>query len=500
MRRRAPAVPPAGVSSPIKVLFVVSEAEPFAKTGGLADVAAALPKALAALGHDVRLVLPLYRQVDRTRHGVRPTDMRVAVPMGRTVREGRVWEAVLPGSRVRTYLIDQAAFFDRSGLYQEDGRDYADNLERFSFFSQATLQLLGRLRWQPEILHCHDWQAALACAHLAWGPPSSDARFARMRTVLTVHNLAYQGLFPKSQWPLTGLPDGAFDIDGLEFHQQGSCLKGGLVSAARLTTVSPTYAREAQTEKFGCGLDGLLRLRARELTGILNGIDTEAWNPQTDPHIAARYSAARLSGKAACKRALQRQQRLPQREELLIGMVQRLAEQKGIDLFLDAAQALLALPVQVVLLGTGDAAYHRRLEALARRFPERLSVNLVFDDALAHQIEAGADAFLMPSRFEPCGLSQMYSMRYGTVPIVRPVGGLADTVVEVETAERPATGFVMQEHAAQALVEAVRRAVNAFGDHRRWRALMRAGMRQDASWGRSARAYVDVYRQALQRR
>ncbi len=482
----------------MKVLFVVSEAEPFAKTGGLADVAAALPRALAALGHDVRIVLPLYRQVARARHGARLMKLRVAVQMGSTVREGRVWTGQLPKSAVTVHLIEESAFFDRKGLYQEHGRDYPDNLERFSFFSQAALQMVRQLRWRPEILHCHDWQTALACAHLAWGPPARDPVFARIGTVLTIHNLAYQGLFPTSQWPLTGLPDSAFTVDGLEFYHQLNCLKGGLVAARRLTTVSPTYAREIHTKEFGCGLEGLLRSRARALTGILNGIDPEEWNPQTDPHIAARYSAGRLAGKAACKRALKRRQRLPERADLLIGMVQRLAEQKGIDIFLGAAEQLMALPVQMVILGTGDPSYHKRLEELARRFPGRLSVNLTFDNALAHQIEAGADAFLMPSRFEPCGLNQMYSMRYGTVPIVKRVGGLADTVLDADAAGPRATGFVFTEHTPQALVEAVQRAIAAFNVRPRWRALMRAGMRQDFSWKRSAKAYADVYRQALQ--
>jgi len=484
----------------MKILCVASEVDPFAKTGGLADVAAALPKALAALGHDVRIVLPLYRQVARERFGLRPTDLRLALAVGPQTLEGRVWEGVLPKSRVVTYFIEQASLFDRDGLYQEQGQDFPDNLTRFSFFSQAALRMLPGLGWQPEVVHAHDWQAALACAHLALGPLGREPFFASMVSVLTVHNLAYQGLFPREQWPLTQLPETAFSIDGLEYYGQLNCLKGGLVCADLLTTVSPTYGREIQTKEFGCGLEGVLVARRHDLAGILNGIDPDEWNPQTDPHIAARYSAQEPAGKAACKRSLQRSQRLAEQPDLLIGMIQRLAEQKGIDIFTQALEPLMGLPVQIVILGTGDPTYHQQLDALAARFPGRLAVNLKFDNALAHQIEAGSDAFLMPSRFEPCGLNQMYSMRFGTVPIVKRVGGLADTVVDLSPStlsDRTATGFVFEAHTAEALVDAVTRAVTAFRDHALWSRLLQMGMRQDVSWGRSARAYVHTYERAL---
>jgi len=486
----------------LNVLFVSPEVEPFAKTGGLADVAAALPKALRARGHDVRIALPLYRQVNRSRFGLRATDRTVAVRVGPRALEGRVWEARLPSSDLPVYFLECADLFDRDGLYQEQGKDFPDNLERFSFFAQAALRMLPLLGWRPEVVHCHDWQTALACAHLAFGPLGREPFFASMGTVFTVHNLAYQGLFPREQWPLTELPEEAFRIDGLEYHGQLSCLKGGLVSADLLTTVSPTYSREIQTAEFGCGLEGVLAGRRGDLVGILNGIDQDRWDPQTDPHLAAHYSATRPAGKARCRAALRRRQRLPDTPDLLIGMIQRLAEQKGIDLLVDAMASLLALPVQLVLLGSGDPSYHRQLSQLAERFPRRLAVTLTFDEPLAHQIEAGADAFLMPSRFEPCGLNQMYSMRFGTVPIVRGVGGLVDTVVDLTPTTRAAgtaTGFVMPEHSARSLVETVQRAVAAFGDRALWRRLMQAGMRRDFSWARSARAYVQVYERAVGR-
>lgn len=487
----------------LKILFITPEVEPFAKTGGLADVTAALPKALAQLGHEVRVVLPLYRQVNRERFHLQDTAARLQIRAGPTRLEARVWEAALPASPVRTYLIDCPSLFDRDGLYQEQGEDYPDNLRRFSVFSQAALRLLPLVRWQPDVVHCHDWQTALACAHLALGSLGAAPFFASMATVFTVHNLAYQGFFPKEQWPLTELPGRAFTIKGLEYYGKINCLKGGLVSAGLLTTVSPAYSREIQTQEFGCGLEGVLTARREDLVGILNGIDPETWDPQTDPHISARYSVQQPSGKALCKLALQRSQRLPESQELLIGMIQRLAEQKGIDLLLQAMEELMALPLQLVILGAGDPGYRRQLEQMAERFPQRLAVNLTFDDALAHQIEAGSDAFLIPSRFEPCGLNQMYSMRYGTVPIVRRVGGLADTVTDVSPATmaaRTATGFMVEEHSARALVEAVKRALAAFGDHALWASLMRTGMRQDWSWDRSARAYVGVYARALSTR
>jgi len=484
----------------MKILCIAPEVEPFAKTGGLADVASALSRALTGLGHEVRLLLPLYREVDRIQWAVEPTPLRQSIRVDGRTHDIRLWQSRLPRTEMMVYFIEAPALFDRNGLYQQQGADYPDNLERFSVFSQAALRILPLLEWQPDLLHCHDWQTALVCAHLALGPLRHDPFFSSMGTVLTIHNLAYQGLFPHEQWPLTQLPSGAFTMRGLEFYGKINCLKGGLMYASRLTTVSPRYAREIQTGEFGCGLDGVLRTRADELTGILNGIDLEEWNPQTDAHLVSRYGVDQLAGKSLCKLALQRHQRLPERHDLLLGMIQRLAEQKGIDIFLEAVESLMTLPLQLVLLGTGDPRYRQPLEELAKRFPDRLAVNVTFDQALAHQIEAGADAFLMPSRFEPCGLNQMYSLRYGTVPIVRRVGGLADTIVDVTAqtiADGTATGFVFEAYTATALVEVVRRALTAFRDHALWTQLVHTGMRQDFSWDRSAREYVTVYERAV---
>jgi starch synthase len=416
--------------------------------------------------------------------------------MGNARMAGRLWRAHLPKSVVPVIGIEQRELFDRESLYQNNGVDYPDNLKRFSFLSQAALEMLSQIGWHPDIIHAHDWQAALACAHIAFGPYGRMRQTAGLRTVLTIHNLAYQGLFGREQWALTGLPESAYGIDGLEFYGKINCLKGGLLSAHAVTTVSPTYAEEIQTPEEGCGLDGVLRHRRESLMGILNGIDTEEWNPRTDKALAARYSSGRMAGKSLCKLALQRAMGLPQRQDMLIGMVQRLAEQKGFDIVLEAMDSLMALPIQLVVLGTGDPVYERQLQERATQFPHKLAVRLHFDNALAHQIEAGADAFLMPSRFEPCGLNQMYSMRYGTVPIVRKIGGLADTVSDVEPRALKsglATGIVFEPYTARAMHEAVRRAVAAYANDSVWSALVRNCMCQDFSWGRSAEAYVGLY-------
>src|SRR3989338_5138716 len=342
----------------MKILFLASEVVPFAKAGGLADVAGALPKALHAMGHDVRVILPRYRAVDLKTFGFRARSERVSVTLGGQALEGTVYESVIPRTAIPVYAIDQPALFDRDGLYQDKGKDFPDNLQRFSFFSQAGLRAIQRLGWKPDVLHAHDWQTALACAHVA---AAQEPFWQSAGTVFTVHNLAYQGLFPREQWSVTNLPERAFSMEGLEFYGQINCLKGGLVSADVLTTVSPTYAKEIQTPAFGCGLDGVLVRRQGDLVGIVNGIDPDEWNPKTDPHLTAHYGKDEAAGKSLCKLTLQTQQRLPSRHVLLIGMIQRLAEQKGLDIFSHAADELLALPIQLIILGTGEPAYHEKL-------------------------------------------------------------------------------------------------------------------------------------------
>ncbi len=486
----------------MRILFVISEASPLAKTGGLADVAGALPKALARLGHDVRLIMPRYRLLGGGSLELRRVVDNTPIQVGVFARNTSLLETKLPGSDVPVYLVDAPEWFDRDGLYQDRGVDYPDNLERFSGFVQAVLKLMPQAGWQPELVHAHDWQTALLCAHLRL--THADHPFwSAVGLLFTIHNLAYQGTFPQPQWPLTNLPPSAFSMQGLEFWGKINGLKGGLLFADLLSTVSPAYAKEIQTPEFGCGLEGVIGPRAAHLSGILNGIDVDEWNPKTDPHIASHYSVDELAGKAVCKLALQRQQKLPQRAVPVIGMVQRLVEQKGIDLLVEALPELMAMDLQLIILGTGEPAYHAALSEQAKRYPDRLAVNLKFDNALAHQIEAGCDAFLMPSRFEPCGLNQMYSMRYGTVPIVRKVGGLADTVVDLSpqaVEQGAATGFTFADYSSRALIETVARALAAFRDPGAWFSLVRAGMQRDFSWERSAREYVQLYDRTLSRR
>ena len=477
----------------MRVLFCASEVVPLAKTGGLADVAGALPAALAARGVDVRVAMPRYRGITIPQERAGPVEVRV----GESVISGTVMDARLPGGHLPLWLIDQPALFDRPGLYGESGRDYDDNLTRFTFFSRALLQWVGTQRWQPDVIHGNDWQTALIPVILA-------AEGRGPATFLTIHNLAYQGLFPAEQFPLTGLPGTMFTTRGLEFWGHVNLLKGGLYFADVLSTVSETYAREIQTEEFGAGLDGVLRDRAADLFGILNGVDYATWDPSVDTLIPARYAPDDLAGKAVCKQHLQRSFTLPEEPRTpLIGMVTRLADQKGLDLVAEIVDDLLDLGVQFVLLGTGDPRYHVLFQELTARRPLQVGVRLGFDNALAHQIEAGSDLFLMPSRYEPSGLNQLYSLRYGTVPVVRRTGGLADSIVDVtpETLERgTANGFVFETYAPEALWDELRRALEAYRVPPVWLDVQQHGMRADFSWNRSAGRYLDLYERALSTR
>lgn len=463
----------------MRVLFCASEIVPLAKTGGLADVAGALPAALAERGVEVRLAMPGYRGVSVPGAAFRGP---VTVSLGGERVEGRVSEGMLPGTTLPIWLIDQPSFFDRAGLYGEGGTDYPDNLARFTFFSRAVLQFLGASGWQPDVIHCHDWQTALI-------PVVLRAEGRRdVPTVFTIHNLAYQGVFAADQFPITGLPPSFFTMHGLEFWGKVNLLKGGLYFADVLSTVSETYAREIQTEEFGAGLDGVLRDRAGDLHGILNGVDYAAWDPSVDTLIPARYSVDDLKGKAACKAALQEAFKLPQEPRVpVIGMVTRLADQKGLDLVAAIIEELLDVGVQFVLLGTGDAKYHTLFQELQARRREHVGARLGFDNTLAHLIEAGADIFLMPSRYEPSGLNQLYSLRYGTVPVVRKTGGLADSIAD------GSNGFVFEAYKPEALLDTLRRALKAYRDRARWAALQRRGMLADFSWNRSAERYRALY-------
>ncbi|MBI4280531.1 MAG: glycogen synthase GlgA [Armatimonadetes bacterium] len=477
----------------LRVLLCTSEAVPFAKTGGLADVSGALPRALAGQGCDVGLMMPAYRSVPRD-------DLEavaaVRVPVGPQTHEGRILRGVMPGTTIPVYFVEHPAFFDRPGLYGEGGRDYPDNLERFAFFCRAAVEYIRQAPRRPEIIHCNDWQTALIPVYLT----TTHRDLGPIGTLFTIHNLAYQGLFPAEQFGMLGLPPDLYGIDALEYWGQVSLLKGGLRFADLLTTVSERYAEEIQTEEFGCGLEGVLRHRRDRLIGILNGVDYGAWDPAHDPHIPARYSAEDVSAKARCKEHLQREQRLARDPRApLIGMVTRLADQKGLDLVAAVIEDVMARGAQFVLLGTGDPKYHQLFTRLRGRYRRQMAVTLSFDDSLAHRIEAGADMFLMPSRYEPSGLNQLYSLRYGTVPIVRRTGGLADSITDCTSetlAAGTATGFVFTPYTPDALRQALERALSAFADPAMWRRLQQAGMRADFSWARSAARYVEAYRGA----
>jgi starch synthase len=478
-----------------RILMAASEMTPFAATGGLGDVLGALPPALVERGAGVHVVLPAYRTIPHPEaHGTAAASLHVPHRSG--MREVGMRTTRHRGVAVSFVVADD--YFGRNGLYGEAGGDYGDNAERFAFFAHAILALAARLDPPPDLLHCHDWQTGLVPALLR---TAGAPHLARTPTLMTVHNLGYQGVFPPDVWPLLGLDRRWFGPEHLEFYGNVNFLKAGLVFADALSTVSPRYAEEIQTPEHGHGLDGVLRARRGVLRGIVNGIDTTRWNPARDPHLAAPFGSDDLSGKAVCKAALQRSWGLPIEPRVpLFGMVTRLAEQKGIDLVATALPQLLALDLQLVIVGSGDQRYEQWLRDAGRRHPARLAVRLAFDEALSHQVEAGADALLMPSRYEPCGLNQMYSLRYGTVPIVRATGGLDDTIDDVDAVPEPGTGFKFAEYSAAALMDGVRRALRRYANRGGWERIMREGMRRDFSWQRAADAYLDLYRDTLARR
>ncbi len=481
----------------MKILMLASEAVPLAKTGGLADVAGALPLELARLGHEVRLVLPRYAGLDA--EAIKsPKSVPLQIPWGGVELPVELETGVIGGGKVAVTCIRHDPFFDRAGLYGEGGSDYPDNLDRFALFCRAALEAYGQPGKAPDMVHAHDWQAALAVVYLKT-LYQDDPAWAKTRTLFTVHNIGYQGRFPVTSYDATGLPWSEYTPERLEFYGQVNVLKGGLVYADMLNTVSPTYAREIQTDEFGHGLDGVLRDRKDRLSGVLNGIDTAIWNPGTDPHLAARYSAADPTGKKACKRALQREMKLPARNVPLLGLISRLAFQKGIDLIVDILPKLLTMDVQMVVLGSGEAQYHTFLTELRERYPGKLALRLGFDDPLAHRIEAGADILVVPSRYEPCGLTQLYSLRYGTVPVVRGTGGLADTVVPYlpGAAADHATGFAFEAAHSEVLLNSLMLALQVYRDKGEWHGLMSRGMKQDFSWKRSAKQYVELYKRAM---
>jgi starch synthase len=470
--------------------MIASEAHPYAKTGGLAEVAAALPDALGRLGHRVTLLLPRYRGIDIKGTRSQPA----AIDLGTRIQPV-VFRTAETQAGVTPVFVDVPELYDRDGgLYNVNGVDYPDNPWRFAVFSRAALEYARLQGERPSIIHAHDWQTGLVPVYQKM-LFSRDPVIGGVPAIFTIHNLAFQGVFPADTLPSIGLPWEVLDIQALEFWSQISYLKGGINFSERLTTVSPTYAREILTPESGFGLDGALRRRAGALTGILNGIDVERWSPESDQFIAASYGPDDLSGKALAKQALLDAVGLPNdavvRARPLIGLISRLTDQKGFDLVFDAADTLMSLDATWVMLGSGERRYEELWRRLAAQYPGRVSTTIGFDERLAHQIEAGADLFLMPSRYEPCGLNQMYSLRYGTLPIVRATGGLEDTVVDVS--QPGGTGFKFREYSSTALAATVQRALTLYAKPSDWKQIQQMGMKIDFSWDASAREYVKVY-------
>lgn len=411
--------------------------------------------------------------------------------MGNKTSPGQVYSATLPDTRISVYFIENKDYYDRAGLYQDPavGKDYQDNCERFSFFSKAVLETAQALGIKPDVIHCNDWQSALVPAYLKTLHKDNNY-FRGTVTLFTIHNLAYQGLFPKENMPMTGLDWSYFNWKQLEYYGNINLLKAGIVFSDIITTVSRKYAEEIQTAEFGAGLDGVLRERAGDLYGVPNGTDYSVWNPEKDKLIPANYGLKNLKGKKVCKQHLQKKLKLPESDAPIIGMIGRVASQKGLDLVMECWDELMKEDVEFVLLGTGEPNIEQALKSTAARYPGKASINIGFDNQLSHEIEAGSDMFLMPSKFEPCGLNQLYSLKYGTVPIVRRTGGLADTI-------DASVGFSFQSYSSKEMLETIKKALKLYRDQSKWLELMKNGMLQDWSWEKSAREYLALYRKAL---
>lgn len=481
----------------LRIVIVAAEMVPYAKTGGLADVTGALPLALAQLGHQVSVVMPRYPSVEAAVRSLEKMCDRIAVPMGPSIEHGVVWGAKRT-PRVPVYFIEHPQYFQREALYSTADGDYPDNAQRFAFFAKAAIEACRALDLQPDLLHCHDWQSALIPAYLKT-TLSHDADFASVSSLLTIHNIVYQGLFPPQVMEFLQLPDETYSPSGIEFYGQVSYLKAGIVYADLINTVSQRYSEEIQTVEFGGGLDGILRYRGEDVSGIVNGIDDREWDPKTDRLIAARYTPADLAGKWVCKRDLLETFGLASGliNAPVVGMISRLVDRKGFHLLEEAIHRMLALDIGLVVLGMGEARYEQFLRQLGERYTGQVGVAIGFDNVLAHKIEAGSDIFLLPSRFEPCGLNQMYSLRYGTIPVVRATGGLDDTVESYDPASDQGNGFKFDAYDAEALLTTLRQALTLYRQRDTWERLVRRGMQTDFSWARSAQAYTDLYAQAM---
>jgi starch synthase len=487
------------MARPLNVLFLSSEVDPFAKTGGLADVSGALPQSIKHLDHEIRVMMPRYGSINERRSKlhdmIRLKD--IGVPLGTGELQVSVKSSFLANNhtKVQVYFLDNAKLFGRSGLYvhPDTKKEYKDNDERFALFARGVLEVLKKMGWQPDIIHCNDWPTGLVPAYLKT-VYSKDPFYKDTRTVFTIHNMAYQGVFPKSRFPITLLPDDALSETGIQAFGNINFLKSGLIYADALTTVSEKYAEEIRSsEEYGCGLQDIVEKRKSDLTGILNGIDYTVWDPSNDQLIPHKYEFRTLDMKLENKRALLERMKLPYRDGIpLIGIISRLADQKGFDLIDESLDTLMKLNLQIVVLGTGEKKYHDMFSKAAKKFPDKIAVELSFNEELAHLIEAGSDMFLMPSRYEPCGLNQIYSLRYGTVPIVRATGGLDDTIEDHDSGS--GTGFKFEKYNSSDMLKAIQRALKVYADEGAWKKIIKNGMGKDFSWEASAKKYIQLYR------
>lgn len=488
------------MSKSLRVWFLAPEVAPFAKTGGLADVAGSLPGALMKLGVDVRVALPMYRMVREGNFAMHEVFPGLEVPLGDETLQCDVLETTTDHG-VPVYLFDRGDLFDRPDLYGTPEGDYSDNLERFTFFTRAALLLAKKTGFHFDVVHCHDWQTGLAPAYLKT-LYRDDPFFSQAGSVFTIHNMGYQGLFPAEKLSTCGLPASEFHPEGLEYWGNISLLKAGLVYADAITTVSPRYSQEIQTPEFGMGMDAILRNRSDDLHGIINGVDYHTWNPATDPHLPAHYSVRHMDGKKACKAALAHEMGVDHQflARPLLAVISRLTVQKGHDLLLEIVPDVVRLDVGLVILGAGEQKYQQALGFLGQEHPERLAIRVGFDEPLAHRIMAGADMLLAPSRYEPCGLTQIYALKYGTVPIVRAVGGFDDTIQQFDPSSGQGTGFKFLEHEPGAVLGRIKEAIQTYYNKAAWQKLVKNGMGADFSWSESAREYVALYEEVRQRR
>jgi starch synthase len=488
------------MDKPLKILFVTSEAVPFAKTGGLADVAGALPKSLRALGCEINLIMPYYRAVKESGLPLQYLGEKIEIPMGEENITADIYLGHL-NQDIPVYFIGREEFFDREYLYSTPRGDYFDNAERFIFFSKAVPLFCRHTGFSPDIIHHHEWQTGLISVYLK-SVYQNDPFFSRTAAVFTIHNIAYQGVFKKEKFWLTGLPKEIYNPEGIEFWERINFMKAGIVYADMINTVSKKYSEEIQTPEYGYGLEGILRKKRESLHGILNGVDYQDWDPSHDPHLIAQYDLKNISGKRACKKDLLKEFHLsPSMENApLLGMISRLTDQKGFDLLVEILEELFALHIGFVLLGTGEQKYHDLFTQVAHKYPQNAGIRIAYDDQLAHKIEAGADFFLMPSKYEPCGLNQIYSLKYGTIPVVRATGGLDDTITHYDPVTRKGNGFKFTRYDAKEFLNTLKEAIRFYFQPDHWRQLLQNAMNADFSWGRSAEAYLQLYRKALEKK